>query len=228
MRAWVWQGCQCGGGNGVFGGSCGDPPLEDLPGHFGAALGFQDRWWVLTGGGRSGGDVVLPVLGETQEGARGESVPRSLPLHAATKLAHVGPHVHLGRAEPAAEIGGVLPGTRAVGGVAQTAALTARVEAFWLRWEKDARSDMSRKVEAAARKLAKGEGLASESCARKNSSIVVPEHTPPGRWTGPSVFVGARAPRPRVASGCHIRTQTQIPVSVAMLDIGFACVSASV
>ena len=32
------------------------------------------------------------------------------------------------------------------------------------------------------------------------------EHTPPGRRTGPSVFVGARAPRPRVASGCHVRT----------------------
>ena len=38
--------------------------------------------------------------------------------------------------------------------MAQTAALTARVEAFWLRWEKDARSDMSRKAEAEARKLA--------------------------------------------------------------------------
>ena len=61
------------------------------------------------------------------------------------------------RGVPLSQIGGVLPGTREVGGVAQTAALTARVEAFWLRWEKEARSDMSRKVEAEARKLAQGE-----------------------------------------------------------------------
>ena len=55
---------------------------------------------------------------------------------------------------PLSEIGGVLPRTREVGGEAQTAALTARVHAFWLRWEKEARSDMSRKVEGEARKLA--------------------------------------------------------------------------
>ena len=36
--------------------------------------------------------------------------------------------------------------------------------------------------------------------------LPVPEHTTPGRRTGPSVFVGARAPCPRVASGCHGRT----------------------
>ena len=58
---------------------------------------------------------------------------------------------------PLSEMGGVLPGTREVGGVAQTAALTARVEAFWPRWPKEARSDMSRKAEAEARKLAQGE-----------------------------------------------------------------------
>ena len=52
-----------------------------------------------------------------------------------------------------------------VGGVAQTAALTASLDAFWLRWEKEARSDVSRKVEAEARKLARGEDVASESSA---------------------------------------------------------------
>ena len=58
------------------------------------------------------------------------------------------------RGLPVSEIGGVLPGPCEVGGVAQTAALTARVEAFWLKWEKEPRSDMSRKVEAGAPKLA--------------------------------------------------------------------------
>ena len=40
-------------------------------------------------------------------------------------------------------------------------------EAFWLRWEKEARSDMVRQVNAEARKVAKaqGEDVASESCA---------------------------------------------------------------
>ena len=56
--------------------------------------------------------------------------------------------------------------------MAQTAALTAMVEAFWLRWEKEARSDMSRKVAAEARKLAHGEDVASESSAGKKSSVV--------------------------------------------------------
>ena len=73
---------------------------------------------------------------------------------------------------PLSEIGGVLPRTREVGGMAQTAALTARVEAFWLRWEKEARSDMSRKVEAEARKLAQVEDVLSESSAGKKSSVV--------------------------------------------------------
>ena len=76
------------------------------------------------------------------------------------------------RGVPLSAIGGVLPGTHVVGGAAQTAALTARVEAFWLRWEKEARSDMSRKVEAHARKLAQGKDVASESCAEKKSSVV--------------------------------------------------------
>ena len=31
-------------GMAFFGGSCWDPPLRKLPGHFGAALGCQDRW----------------------------------------------------------------------------------------------------------------------------------------------------------------------------------------
>ena len=47
--------------------------------------------------------------------------------------------------------------------MAQTAALTARVQAFWLWWEKEARSDVSQKVEAEARKPAEGEDVASES-----------------------------------------------------------------
>ena len=58
------------------------------------------------------------------------------------------------RGVPLSKIGGVLLGTRAVGGVDQSTALFARVEAFWLRWEKKARSDMLRKVEAEARKVA--------------------------------------------------------------------------
>ena len=62
------------------------------------------------------------------------------------------------RGVPLSEIGGVLPGTREVGGADQTAALTARVEAFWLRWEKEVRSDMLRKVEAEARKMAEAQG----------------------------------------------------------------------
>ena len=41
-----------------------------------------------------------------------------------------------------------------------------------MRWEKEARSDMSRKVEAEARKLAQGNDVASESSARKKSSVV--------------------------------------------------------
>ena len=65
-------------------------------------------------------------------------------------------------------------GTREVGGADQTAALIARVEAFWLRWEKEARSDMLRKVEAEARKMAEaqGEDVASESSAGGKSSVV--------------------------------------------------------
>ena len=78
---------------------------------------------------------------------------------------------------PLSEIGGVLLGTREVCGPEQMAALNARVEAFWLRWEKDARSDMSRKVEAEARKLAHGEDVASESSAGKKSSIVPRKRT---------------------------------------------------
>ena len=62
------------------------------------------------------------------------------------------------RGVPLSEIAGVLPGTREVGGVDQSAALLARVEAFWLRWEKEARSDMVRKVEAEARKVAEAMG----------------------------------------------------------------------
>ena len=80
--------------------------------------------------------------------------------------------LHKVRGVPLGEIGGVLPGTRKAGGVAQTAALTARVEAFWLRREKEARSDMSRKVEGEARKLARGEDVALESSAGKKSSMV--------------------------------------------------------
>ena len=76
------------------------------------------------------------------------------------------------RGVPLSEMGGVLPGTREVGGAEQTAALTAWVDAFWLRWEKEARSDMSRKVEAEAWKLVKGEDVASECSARKISSVV--------------------------------------------------------
>ena len=49
-----------------------------------------------------------------------------------------------------------------------------RVEAFWLRWEKEARSDRLRKVEAEARKVgeAHGEDVASESSAGGKSSVL--------------------------------------------------------
>ena len=91
------------------------------------------------------------------------------------------PPLHLGRtglgAEsgvPLSEIGGVLPGTRDVGGADQTAALTARVEAFWLRWEKEARSDMLHRVEAETRKMAEAqrEDVAFEPFAGGKSSVV--------------------------------------------------------
>ena len=75
---------------------------------------------------------------------------------------------------PLSEIGGIVPRTRMVGGADQTAALTARVEALWLRWEKESRSDMLRKVEAEARKMAEAqsEDVASESSAGGKSSVV--------------------------------------------------------
>ena len=78
------------------------------------------------------------------------------------------------RGVPVSEIAYVLPGTREVGGVDQSAALLARVEAFWLRWEKEARSDMGRKVEAEVRKVAKamGEDVAWESSAGGKSSVL--------------------------------------------------------
>ena len=95
------------------------------------------------------------------------------------------------RGVPLSEIGGVLPGTREVGGVAQTASPAARVEAFWLRWENEARSDMLRKVEAQQQKLAQGEDVALKTSAGKKSSVV-PEQSEavgglvggPGRTAG--------------------------------------------
>ena len=96
------------------------------------------------------------------------------------------------RGVPLSEIAGVLPGTREVAGVAQTAALTARVEAFWLRWEKEARSDMSRKVEVEAQKLAQGEDVASQSSAGKKSYVV------PGQRSRGRPPQGART-----GAGCH-------------------------
>ena len=92
------------------------------------------------------------------------------------------------RGVPLSEIGGVLPGTRVVGGADQTAALLARVEAFWPRWEKEARSDMLRKVEAEARKMAEaqGEDVASESSAGGKSSVV------PGKRARGRPPIGAR------------------------------------
>ena len=76
------------------------------------------------------------------------------------------------RRVPLGEIGAVVPGRREVGCADQTAALNLRVDAFWLRWEKEARSDMSRKVEAKAQKLAQGEDVASESSVGKGSPVV--------------------------------------------------------
>ena len=73
---------------------------------------------------------------------------------------------------PLSEIGGVQPGTREVGGVAQTAALIARVETFWLRWEEEARSDVSRKVEAEARKWPRVRMLHRNPLLEKKRSMV--------------------------------------------------------
>ena len=83
-------------------------------------------------------------------------------------------HMQKVRGVPLSEIGGVVPRTREVGGVDQSTALFARVEAFWLRWEKEARSDMLRKVQAEARKVAEaqGEDVASESSAGGKSSVL--------------------------------------------------------
>ena len=95
------------------------------------------------------------------------------------------------RGVPLSEIAGVLPGTREVSGVGQSAALLARVEAFWLRWEKEARSDMVRKVEAEARKVAEamGEDVASEFSAGGKSSVL-----PAKRARGRSPKVPAKVP----------------------------------
>ena len=90
------------------------------------------------------------------------------------------------------EIGGGVPAKREVGGVAQTVAHTASLEAFWLRWEKEARSNMSRKVEAEARKPARGEDVASEASVLKKSSAV------PGKRSGGCPPQGARK-----GAGCH-------------------------
>ena len=109
-------------------------------------------------------------------------------------------HVQKVRGVPLSEIAGGLPGTREVGGVDQSAALLARVEAFWVRWEKEARSDMVRKVEAEARKVAEamGEDVASESspleenppCSRRRGPVAAPPRCP--RRCGESLRPGKR------------------------------------
>ena len=170
------------GSNGFFGGSFWDPPLEDFRGIFVRPLGAK------TGPGReAGGDamaLVCPFWVNTRRGKR-----RTCSLFPSCTCGHTarirGPtQDELGqlqkvRGVPLSEIGGVLPGTREVGGADQTAALTARVEAFWLRWEKEARSDMLRKV------------AASESFAGGKSSVV------PGKR--------ARSTPPRCPGRCRLR-----------------------
>ena len=177
--------------------------MEDPPGHFSAPLTCRDQKGVWKGHGRSFCDAVLPVLGEAQEEASRESVPRSLPIDVATQFAHVGLPVHQGRVGPAAESAwgtlwlnwSVLPGTREVGGLAETVALTTRVGAFPLSWEKDAPSDMSRKVKAEAQKLAQGKDVAWESSTKK----IVPG---PGEVVpGPPPPKGAE--RGCACAGCH-------------------------
>ena len=101
------------------------------------------------------------------------------------------------RGVPPSEMGGVLSGTCEVGGADQTAALIARVDAFWLRWEKEACSDMSRKVEAEARKLAKGEDVAPESCAAKKifrGPWEEDRRPPPPPPQGARIWVPLRSP----------------------------------
>ena len=83
-----------------------------------------------------------------------------------------------------------MPGILDVGGVDQTAELTASLQYFSLRWGKEARSDMLRKVEAEASKMAEaqGEDVASESSAGGKSSVVPGKRAssspPNGIWEG--------------------------------------------
>ena len=122
------------------------------------------------------------------------------------------------RGVPLSEIGGVLPRTREVVDADQTAALTARVEAFWLRWEKEARSDMSRKLEAEARRLAQGEAVASESSAGKGSSVV-PRRRSRGRPPKVPGKVPGVTPAGQTSELLRLRSENELlKGKVAMLE----------
>ena len=120
--------------------------------------------------------------------------------------------VHKVRSVPLSEIGGVLPGTREVGGVDQLTALFPRVEAFWLRWEKEACSDMWRKVEAEARKVAEaqGEDVASESFAGGKSSAL-PANRAPGRPPKMPGKVPGVSPAGQTSELVRLRSEKELP-----------------
>ena len=111
------------------------------------------------------------------------------------------------RGVPLGGIGGVLPG----GGADQSAALLARVEAFWLRWEKEVRSDMLRKVEAEARKMAEaqGEDVAFESSAR-GKSFVVPGKRARGRPPKVPGKVPGVSPAGQTSEVVRVRSENEL------------------
>ena len=98
--------------------------------------------------------------------------------------------------------------------MAQTAALSARVEAFWVGWEKDARNDMARKAPAEAQKPAEGEDVASESPLVKNSSIVPGKMTRRGRPPKIGAFSNDHS-RTWVVYGVHLNAKKD--------NAGFPC-----
>ena len=94
------------------------------------------------------------------------------------------------------------------------------MEAFWLRWEKEARSDMVRKVEAEARKVAEamGEDVASESSAGGKSSVL-PAKRARGRPPKVPVKVPGVSPAGQTSELVRQRSENELPKGkVALLE----------
>ena len=79
---------------------------------------------------------------------------------------------------PLSEIGGLLPGTREVGGEDQKGGTHCESERLLAEPGEGSAQRMSRKVEAGARKLAQGEEVASESSTLKMSSMDLGKRSP--------------------------------------------------